>query len=80
MARREVNVWVREKNYELPVAEITPYGFDELVNHRVFETMDDVQYTLLALGRASKFALERGLACPRDTRNAIEHIESLETY
>ena len=77
---REVNVWVTEKNYELPVSELTPIGFEELVNHRVFDTLSDVQYTLLALGRASHSALERGLACPRDTRCAIEHIESLERY
>ena len=77
---KEVNVWINEKNYELPVTEITPIGYEDLVNHRIFETLNDVQYTLLALGRASKFALEHGLACPRDTRKAIEHIESLPKY
>ena len=77
---RNINVWVKEKNYELPVNDITPHGFDELVDHRIFETLQDVQFTLLALGRASKFALEHGLACPRDTRKAIEHIESLPKY
>ena len=77
---REVNVWVTEKNYELPVSELTPIGFEDLVNHRIFETMDDVHYTLLALGRASKYALEHGLACPKDTKWAIKHIETLKRY
>ena len=76
---REVNVWVKEKNYELPVTELTPFRYDELVNHRVFETLKDVQYTLLALS-TSKGAIDRGLGCPRDVRKAIEHIESLATY
>jgi len=77
---RNVNVWVKEKNYELPVTDITPYGFDELVDHRIFDTLQDVHFTLLALGRASKFALEHGLACPADTKGAIKHIESLPKY
>lgn len=77
---REVNVWINEKNYELPVAELTPLGFEELVDHRIFETLNDVQFTLLALGRASKYALEYGLACPIDVKNAIKHIESLARY
>ena len=77
---REINVWVNEKNYELPVTSITPFGYEDLVDHRIFETIQDVQYTLLALGRASKFALEHGLACPRDTKKAIEHIKSLQKY
>ena len=77
---RDIRVWVTEKNYELPVAELVPWKFDDLVNHRVFETMDDVHYTLLALSRGSRFALERGLACPADTRHAIEYIESLNKY
>lgn len=77
---KEVNVWVKEKNYELPVTYVCPFGYEELVDHRIFETMDDVHNTLLALGRATKDALARGLACPRDTRKAIEHIESLSKY
>lgn len=78
---RQVNVWVNEKNYELPVAEITPYQFDDLVNHRVFETLKDMHYTLMALSRGvSRYSLEHGLACPRDTRKAIEKIEALPKY
>lgn len=77
---REVNVWINEKNYELPVAELTPYGYEELVNHRIFETLQDMHYALLALSRVSKYALEHGLACPADTKNAIKHIESLKKY
>ena len=77
---RNVTVWVREKNYELPVNDITPCDFDELVNHRIFETLQDVQFTLLALSRNTKFELEHGLACPVDTKNAIKHIESLSKY
>lgn len=78
---REVNVWVNEKNYELPVAEITPPQFDGLVDHRVFETLNDVHYTLLALSRGgSRYSLEHGLACPRDTKKAIDKIASLPRY
>ena len=78
---RQVSVWITENGYELPVAEITPYQFDELVNHRVFETMDEMKYTLMALERgASRYALEHGLACPRDTRKAIEKISELPRY
>lgn len=78
---REVNVWIKERNYELPVEQLVPFGFEDLVNHRIFETMDDMNYTLLALSRGkSRFALEHGLACPIDTKNAIKHIESLERY
>lgn len=77
---REIKVWVNEKNYELPVTEIVPFGYEDLVDHRIFETLEDVQYTLLALGRCSKFALERGLACPVDTKRAIKHIKGLEKY
>lgn len=78
---RQVNVWVVEKGYELPVEEITPRQFDELVNRRVFETLNDVHYTLMALSRgASRYALEHGLACPRDTRKAIEKINALPRY
>ena len=39
---RHVDVWVTEKGYELPVEEITPYQFDDLVNHRIFDTLEDV--------------------------------------
>ena len=78
---REVNVWVKEKNYELPVAEITPPQFDGLVDRRVFETLNDVQYTLLALSRSgSRYSLEHGLSCPRDARKAIEKINNLPRY
>lgn len=76
----EAKVWVKEKNYELPVNEICPLRFRELVNHRVFKTLQDVQYTMLALSRGTKCALERGLACPLDTKNAIRYIETLEKY
>ena len=78
---RNVNVWVKEKNYELPVTDITPWGYDELVNHRIFETMDDLKFTMMALSRGgSKYALQHGLACPADIKNAIKHIESLSRY
>lgn len=78
---RQVCVWVNEKDYELPVAELVPYQFDDLVNRRVFETLQDVHYTLMALSRgASKFSLEHGLACPRDTARAIKKIEALPIY
>lgn len=77
---KEINVWVNEKNYELPVTDVCPFGYEDLVNHRVFDTLDDVKYTLLALGRGTPEALERGLACPRDTREAIEYIKSLPKY
>ena len=78
---RNITVWVNEKNYELPVNDIVPCVFDELVNHRIFDTLQDVQYTMMALQRGkSKYALEHGLACPADTKNAIKHIESLAKY
>ena len=78
---RQINVWVNEKNYALPVEELMPYQFDDLVNYRVFETLQDVHYTLMALNRGtSSYSLEHGLACPRDTRKAIEKISALPKY
>ena len=77
---RKVMVWLKDKNYEQPVEDICPYSWDELVDHRVFENLQDVQYTLLALSRGSRFALEHGLACPRDTRKAVEKITALSKY
>lgn len=77
---KEVNVWVNEKDYELPIGEFVPDGLEELIDHRIFETLDDVQFTLLALRRTTKYALEHGLACPIDVKNAIKHIKSLAKY
>lgn len=78
---REITVWIREKGYELPISELIPHQFDDLVDHRIFETMKDMHYTLMALDRgASKYSLEHGLACPVDTRKAVEKIISLPKY
>ena len=77
----QTNVWIKEKGYEIPVDELTPYCFRELVNRRVFETIKDMQLTLLALERgASRYALEHGHACPADTKRAIDKIKALPTY
>nr|DAP31897.1 MAG TPA: hypothetical protein [Caudoviricetes sp.] len=54
--------------------------YEDLVNHRIFKNHSDAQYTLMALKRGSKFALEHALACPADLKNAIKKIESLPKY
>lgn len=77
---RTINVWVNEKNYELPIDHLIPLWAFDLIDHRIFDTLDDVKYTCMALSRGTKAALERGLACPADTKNAIKHIESLPKY
>ena len=78
---REVKVWVTEKNYELNITELCPWRYDEMVNGRVFGTLEDMNYTMLALTRgASRYAMEHGMACPRDTRVAIEKINALPKY
>lgn len=77
---REINVWLNDKNCEQPVTCICPYGYEDLVDHRVFKDLNDVQFTLLALARGKFSSYQRGLACPRDTRVAIEYIKSLAKY
>lgn len=77
---REINVWLKDKNYEQPVTYICPFGYEDLVDHRIFDNLQDVQYTLLALSRGKAAAYERGFACPADTRKAIEKIKNLPRY
>lgn len=75
-------VWIRceDNGKEYIVTELVGSGYEDLVNRRIFESHQDAQYTLMALKRSSKFALEYGLACPADLKNAIKKIENLPVY
>jgi hypothetical protein len=75
-------VWIKCKDdgKEYLVTELVKSGFEELVNERVFDNHTDAQFTLLALTRATSFALEHGLACPADFKNAIKKIKNLPRY
>ena len=75
-------IWIKceDNGKEYIVTELTGNGYEDIVNHRIFKSQQDAQYTLLALKRGSKFALEHGLACPADLKNAIKKIESLPKY
>lgn len=78
--RKEVWIRCKDNNKEYVVTELTKTGFEDLVHERIFDTHEDAQYTLLALSRATPFALERGLACPADTKRAIKKIQNLPKY
>ena len=79
--KREVYIRTEKEDREYIVTELVRRaGYEDLVDHRVFESWQDCQWTLLALTRASKFALEHGLACPADTKRAVGKIESLPRY
>ena len=52
-------------------------GYEDLVENRVFDSWQDAQYTLMALTRGSRYALEHGLACPADMKNAVRKIKAL---
>lgn len=70
----EVIIYAEGRNY---IVTEQARGYEDLVNGRVFDTWQDAQYTLLALSRCSRYALEHGLACPADTRNAVRKIKTL---
>lgn len=82
MENMKKEIWIKCENNgkEYIVTELVDSGYEELVNHRIFKDQQDAQYTLMALKRGSKFALEHGLACPADLKNAIKKIEKLKKY
>ena len=79
-SKKEVWIKCEDNGKEYIVTELTGCGYEDLVNHRIFKSHQDAQYILLALKRGTKFALEHGLACPADLKNAIKKIESLPKY
>ena len=78
--KKEVWIKCEDNGKEYIVTELVGFGYEDLVNHRIFKNHSDAQYTLMALKRGSKFALEHALACPVDLKNAIKKIESLPKY
>lgn len=78
---REVNVFIKEKNYDLDISELCPSCFDELVEGRIFENLKDMQNIMMALQRSKNaWCISHGQALPCDTKYAIETIESLPKY
>lgn len=78
---REVNILTKDDNIVRNVAELVPFQFDELVNHRVFDNLTNAQYLFMALKRGcSQWALSHGLACPADTKHAIKAVEALDKF
>ena len=78
--KKEVWIKCEDNSKEYIVTELVGSGYEDLVNHRIFKNHDDAQYTLMALKRCTRFALEHALACPADIKNAIKKIESLPKY
>lgn len=78
--KKEVWIKCEDNGKEYIVTELVGSGYEDLVNHRIFKNHSDAQYTLMSLNRGTKFALEHGLACPADLKNAIKKIESLPKY
>lgn len=76
------DIWIKcnDDNKEYNVVYSVKPEFAELVNERVFESHRDAQFTLMALERGTKYALEHGLACPADFKNAVKKIQSLPKY
>lgn len=70
----EVVIYANNKEY---IVTEQARGYEDLINGRIFNDFQDAQYTLLALSRGSRYALEHGLACPADTKNAIRKIKAL---
>ena len=77
--KQEVKVMTKDKG-EYIVTELVNIGMEELVNGRVFDTHQDMQYTLMALKRGTKYALDHGLACPSDFKRAVKKIQGLPKY
>lgn len=78
---REVNILTKDDNIIRNVAELVPYQFDELVDHRIFDNLEDAQFIFMALSRGkSQWALSHGLACPADTKRAVKAIEAMEKF
>jgi len=78
---REVNILTKDDNIIRNVAELVPYQFDELVDHRIFNNLEDAQFIFMALNRGkSQWALSHGLACPADTKHAVKAIEAMEKF
>ena len=78
--KKEVWIKCEDNCKEYIVTELVCSGYEDLVNHRIFKNHTDAQYTLMALKRGTRFALEHALACPADLKNAIKKIESLPKY
>lgn len=78
--KKEIWIKCEDNGKEYIVTELVVSEYEDLVNHRIFKNHSDAQYTLMALKRGSKFALEHALACPADLKNAIKKIESLPKY
>ena len=76
MMIRKVMVRVLEKGYELDVAELVPFRFTDLVQHRVFATLNDMNYTLMAL----TYDGAAWGSCPADVNDAVEKIRNLPKY
>lgn len=79
--RKEITIMCNDGK-EYIVTEIAKrYNLCDLLDHRIFEEdWSSAQCTLMALTRGSKFALEHGLACPRDFKNAVKKIEGFKKY
>lgn len=76
MYKKEVRIKCEDNGKEYIVTELVGSGYEDLVDRRIFKSHQDAQYTLMALKRGSKFALEHGLACPADLKNAIKKIKT----
>ena len=79
-AIKEIRVWLKDENTDAIINELVPSKYANLVNGKVFQNRNDMQNTMMALSRGSKFALEHGLAAPNDLTDAIKKIEALEDY
>lgn len=77
--KREIWIKCENDNKEYIVTELVPFGYEDLVDHRIFPNHTDMQYMMLTLGK-SKWAYQHGLGCPADAKNVIKKIESMQKY
>ena len=78
-----VEIMVKDTGKTYEVSELlkrTNHKYDELINHRIFESLKEAQRIFLQLNNNGTYSMEHSFVTPAGIEYGVNEIKNKETY